>query len=245
MNIRLTGRTALILAAGLWIGVAGHVTSGLAQEAEPAAAAAAAPAGKPMALKKFTKPQAAKKKVASSNRAKKVKAEKAKAVENSEDAAPATVVAQDAAKTTLPASVANANAQFPTAANANAQPPAAEPAADPFAAATPAQASPLPTDALMKSVGADSHQEATVVAEPGAQVVSPDEVNEIDRAAAEDRPALTLASATLEAPAAAPAAAEATSADNSTWDKTSLIGKIFIAFGGLLTMASAARMFIA
>ena len=33
--------------------------------------------------------------------------------------------------------------------------------------------------------------------------------------------------------------------DSSTWDKTSLIGKIFIAFGALLTMASAARMFMA
>ena len=30
-----------------------------------------------------------------------------------------------------------------------------------------------------------------------------------------------------------------------TWDQTSLIGKIFIAFGALLTMASAARMFMA
>jgi len=27
-----------------------------------------------------------------------------------------------------------------------------------------------------------------------------------------------------------------------TWDQTSLIGKVFIAFGALLTMASAARM---
>ena len=33
--------------------------------------------------------------------------------------------------------------------------------------------------------------------------------------------------------------------DSSTWDQTSLIGKIFIAFGALLTMASAARMFMA
>jgi hypothetical protein len=234
MNIRLTGRTALILAAGLWIGVASPITPSLAQEAEPAAAATEAPAGKPIALKKFTKHQAAKKKVASSRRADKVKAEKAKAAEPG-DAAPA--VAADAGKAVLPASIANANAQqLPT-----------EPAADPFAATTPAQASPLQADALIKSVGADPHQEAAAVAEPGTQVVSPDELNELDRAAAEPRPELTLASATLDAPAAAPApaAAEATSADNSTWDKTSLIGKIFIAFGGLLTMASAARMFIA
>lgn len=35
-------------------------------------------------------------------------------------------------------------------------------------------------------------------------------------------------------------------AENSdTWNKTSLIGKIFIAFGGLLTLASAARLLIA
>ena len=32
---------------------------------------------------------------------------------------------------------------------------------------------------------------------------------------------------------------------NATWDETSLIGKIFIGFGALLTVASAARMFMA
>ena len=35
------------------------------------------------------------------------------------------------------------------------------------------------------------------------------------------------------------------SSNDSAWDQTSLIGKIFIAFGALLTMASAARMFMA
>ena len=40
-------------------------------------------------------------------------------------------------------------------------------------------------------------------------------------------------------------AAQAANNDSSTLDKTSLIGKIFIAFGALLTMASAARMFMA
>jgi hypothetical protein len=33
--------------------------------------------------------------------------------------------------------------------------------------------------------------------------------------------------------------------ESSTWDKTSLIGKIFMAFGVMLTVASAARMFMA
>jgi hypothetical protein len=33
--------------------------------------------------------------------------------------------------------------------------------------------------------------------------------------------------------------------DHSLWDETSLIGKVFIGFGTLLTIASAARMFMA
>jgi len=56
--------------------------------------------------------------------------------------------------------------------------------------------------------------------------------------------------ATTDAAAEAPAAPAATvmaaaSNESSTWDQTSLIGKIFIGFGALLTMASAARMFMA
>jgi hypothetical protein len=35
------------------------------------------------------------------------------------------------------------------------------------------------------------------------------------------------------------------SSDSANWDQTSLIGKIFIGFGALLTVASAARMFMA
>ena len=233
MNIKFHGRTALIAAAGLWMCVSPmHVTKAFAQDAEPAATEAApeAPAGKPIALKKFTRRNVAKKKVATVTRAEKVKAAKAKTSDAGEDAVPVPVA--EAGKATLPASIANANAQFPT-----------EATPDPFAPTSQAQANPLQADALIKSVGADSHHEAAAVADPAAQVVAPDELNEIDRAATETRPALTLASATLDAPAAAPAVAA--SADDSTWDKTSLIGKVFIAFGGLLTMASAARMFMA
>jgi hypothetical protein len=40
-------------------------------------------------------------------------------------------------------------------------------------------------------------------------------------------------------------AAQAANNDSSTLDKTSLVGKIFIAFGALLTVASAARMLMA
>lgn len=37
---------------------------------------------------------------------------------------------------------------------------------------------------------------------------------------------------------------ETASSDDSTWSRTSLIGKIFVAFGGLLMLASAARLYI-
>jgi hypothetical protein len=51
-----------------------------------------------------------------------------------------------------------------------------------------------------------------------------------------------MAAADIAAP---PASSPALSKDGSAWDQTSLIGKIFIGFGALLTMASAARMFMA
>jgi hypothetical protein len=76
------------------------------------------------------------------------------------------------------------------------------------------------------------------------QVVAPDQLNDVDRTLQEAAtPSQTVAMASnsaVKAAAAAPA-----SSDSSTWDETSLIGKIFIAFGALLTVASAARMFMA
>ena len=54
----------------------------------------------------------------------------------------------------------------------------------------------------------------------------------------------TVVAATDAQPRPAPAMAAASS-ENSAWDQSSLIGKIFIGFGALLTLASAARMFMA
>ena len=49
-----------------------------------------------------------------------------------------------------------------------------------------------------------------------------------------------------EQPAPAPRASPVVAgSQNATWDETSLIGKLFIGFGALLTIASAARMFMA
>jgi hypothetical protein len=74
-------------------------------------------------------------------------------------------------------------------------------------------------------------------------LVAADQLNDVDRALRESNaPAAT----TVPAPASPPAApVTASSQESSTWDETSLIGKIFIGFGALLTMASAVRLFVA
>jgi len=70
-------------------------------------------------------------------------------------------------------------------------------------------------------------------------VVAADQLNDVDRSLQESSPQPAIA----PPPALMPAATMTN--DNTVWDQTSLIGKIFIAFGALLTMASAARMFMA
>lgn len=126
----------------------------------------------------------------------------------------------------MSAAVANANAQWDTGANPN------------NTYNMSAQAG-----TVMSQMGAQHEQPATPAPDDSAnaQVVAADQVNELDRAAADDKPPLTLAKATIDAPPAAAATAE----NNTPWEQTSLIGKLFIAFGGVLTLASAARMFMA
>jgi hypothetical protein len=78
-----------------------------------------------------------------------------------------------------------------------------------------------------------------------SQVVAADQLNDVDRALHEGNPPATVLAMASADPPAAPVMASSTSNEGSTWDQTSLIGKIFIGFGALLTMASAARMFMA
>jgi hypothetical protein len=125
---------------------------------------------------------------------------------------------------TLPPSVANANAQL-----ASADVPAGNAKAMTVRANNILQAAPD---------SAVDPQSAT-----GPQVMSADQLNDVDRALPESNAsAPTMAMAQADIPAAP---VMARSDENSTWDQASLIGKIFIAFGALLTMASAARMFMA
>ena len=89
-------------------------------------------------------------------------------------------------------------------------------------------------------------QAAPSTAQPAAdaEVVSADQPNNLDRALPDTAPAVKMAAAEAPVPAAPAPPAVATSSNESS-DETSLIGKIFIGFGALLTMASAARMFMA
>ena len=69
-------------------------------------------------------------------------------------------------------------------------------------------------------------------------VVAADQLNDADRTLQESS---STAAATTSS---SPTPAATMTSESSVWDQTSLIGKIFIGFGALLTMASAARMFI-
>jgi hypothetical protein len=123
--------------------------------------------------------------------------------------------------TTISPSVANANAQL-----ASADTP------DGNARAMSARASDILQAAADRPV--DAQQPAAEV-----PVVPPDALNEVDRTLpASDPPAPTKATAAADAPAVE------SRDDSSSSDRTSLIGKIFMACGGLLTLASAARMFM-
>ncbi len=76
------------------------------------------------------------------------------------------------------------------------------------------------------------------------KMIASDQLNDTDRALHDAAPpSAPVAVASNDAPAQRTFAMAGN--DHSLWDETSLIGKVFIAFGTLLTVASAARMFMA
>jgi hypothetical protein len=153
------------------------------------------------------------------------------AQESSEDQKPAEVeksgaveFVQAGAPSELPATVANANAKM------------ASDAGDQTARAMTARANALlGTEQAPEPQGAEA---ATM------QVVEADQLNDVDKGLQEP-PAPASPTTIAVAPAKPAAMASTVAQETSTWDQTSLIGKIFIAFGALLTIASAARMFMA
>jgi hypothetical protein len=236
MMFSASGRSALILAAGLIVCFASP---------SPVAAAGAdstTAASKSDSATKSDNATAGKSTKQSSRHSKRDETRKSdKAASKSSDtrkAADGDVAdATGGTPSAIPPSVANANAQLSSDAPAD------------NATAMTAKAGALLTAADKPADGQ---------AASDAQVVASDQLNDVDRelqqsqqsqnsapTQAQTPPSAqrqTVAMAPVKAASAAPVLA---STESSTWDQTSLIGKIFIAVGALLTMASAARMFMA
>jgi hypothetical protein len=106
--------------------------------------------------------------------------------------------------------------------------------------AAPASSADLPpavANANAQLAAADSATPQTAA----GTAAPPEQLSDADRAVAGTPATAPVAEASQVATASPAVTAE--SGDGSTWDKTSLIGKIFVGCGALLTMASAARMF--
>jgi hypothetical protein len=215
MTIKASGRAALILTTGIWICLGAPSQTAAATDSATAPAAAK----HHHLLKKYAHHRSGK--VADKSAADK-KTTDATADDSDNSAA--------IQSPQMPASVANANAQL-------------------VSTDTPAGNAQAMTDRANNIVQAAPRNPADAQATAAAPVVAPDQLNDVDRALQQGTPAAApVALASAEEPAAAappPAATASNGSESSTWDQTSLIGKIFIGFGALLTMASAARMFMA
>jgi hypothetical protein len=224
MTIKTSARPVLILATGLFVCFAGPspVAAGADDKAVADSKSASTESGRGaeefVAVKKYAKHGSRHwKRHAHRNSGKAALKSSPAGKADATDVA----AADGGVSTTISPSVANANAQL-----ASADTP------DGNARAMSARASDILQAAADKPV--DAQQPAAE-----APVVPPDALNEVDRTLpASDPPAPTMATAAADAPAVE------SSNDSSSSDRTSLIGKIFMACGGLLTLASAARMFM-
>jgi hypothetical protein len=218
MTMKASGHSALILATGLCLCFAGPQAAAGTDEG----AKSESVAGAPIALNKYAKHGSRHSKTAAQRKSDDV------ALKSSDDkkAAATDIATEDSVNSTaIPPRVANAHAQLVSADTPAGSARAMSARANEMLQAAPAS----PADAQPAA---------------GTQFVAADQLNEVDRALHESQPpAAAMAIAPTAAPLAAPVMAS--SNESSTWDQASLIGKIFIAFGGLLTLASAARMFMA
>lgn len=229
MNFKVGMRVGLIVAASLWVGAAGvRAAEGDAAPDTSTNVGSATDTSTEAPAVKRHKRYAAKKLAPKIHKVAKAKAKSDGETDEASDARPA---GKSAA---IPPGVANANAQWP----------------DQSAPATTSNMA-AQADGVFQQVAPQPEQPASAAPadSQAAQLSASDQLNDLDRAAMnQSAPApLTLARATTE-PAAAPqetVSQESAGPDNSTWDRTSMIGKVFIALGGMLTMASAVRMFMA
>jgi hypothetical protein len=231
MTIKASARSALIFAAGLLVSFAGPppaMAAGADTDSAAISKSESATSGKSVKSgSRYLKKRYAHRK---DTRAASKSAESKKADEKQvADASGGTAL-------TFPQWLANANAQM-TAADTPPDTAKGMSAAMSEKASTVLQAADKPAD---------------TEAPADTAVVASDQLNETDRAlhkdvdkALQEAPSTQTVAMASATKSAAEGAAQAANNDSSTLDKTSLIGKIFIAFGALLTMASAARMFMA
>ena len=217
-----SGRSAFIVAAGLLVLLANPVTA--ATDADDSA-----PDSKPAAVTHRTFRHALHHRrhyVQRRSHAIAMKADDKEADKKAPDATPAS--ADNRVSSSMPPSIANANAQMLLAGvQLNA-------------------AAVIPSGTDVPAARSDSTTNAT--ADGRTFKVAADQLNDVDKTLQEGGPATAgteAASPSAATASTSPATAAVTmTSESSTWDQTSLIGKIFIGFGALLTMASAARMFI-
>jgi hypothetical protein len=236
MKIKASAGSAMILAAGLLIGFAGSLPAMAAGEDS---AAVSKPESATSGKSAKSDSRDLKKRYAhrkSTHAASKSSDESKKADEKQ------VADASGGTPPGIPQWLANANAQMtsadtPPVTSADAPPDGAKDTAKAMSAAMSEKANTVLQAATDKPADAEAPADATVVAS--------DQLNDVDRALHPS--AQTADTQTVAMASAKPAsdAAQAANNDSSTLDKTSLIGKVFIAFGALLTMASAARMFMA
>jgi hypothetical protein len=225
MTIKANGRSTLILTAGLFVCLAGPSQAAASADNAATNLKSEDAAGAPTALNKYPKPGTRHSKSHAHHKSSK-EAEKSSPEKSPTDKKPVATGLTDKGDNSaaLPASVADAYAQL--------------------------QPADTPTDSAkaMSARASEIVQNAPANPQPAAQtqLVSADQLNDVDRTLPASAPAApTLAMASAEAPSAPAAPPTASSTESFTWEQTSLIGKIFIGFGALLTMASAARMFMA
>ncbi|QOZ76039.1 hypothetical protein XH83_11635 [Bradyrhizobium sp. CCBAU 53351] len=220
--MKASGRAALILLAGLFV-----LFGGVAQAApDQATGGKSDSAGKQADAAKPSKHRRHESRRTSSSKTAQKSDDKTDAPAKTEEPkADAKAENDTPASSQMPPAVANANAQLA--------------AAD----TPPAAAASAMTDRANDNVQAAADNPGAP--NPESQVVAPDQLNDIDRAVQQDSPPAqkTVIAATEAQPRPAPVMAS--SQQSSAWDQSSLIGKIFIGVGTLLTLASAARMFMA
>jgi hypothetical protein len=221
-------RYALIVSAMAFAWLAGNVGPG---QAAPQAEAAASSA-KPLALGKFTKHR--KKHVRHHTRSSRkhqasAKADKSSKADKNADKGDEAKVASDAktgmkASAPLPPSVADARAEVNNDGQERLLSAQDNATSDP-------------------STLTEADKAVTTGISSGVQVTTSDQLNDMDRDAA--APAASPAPTTVALAQMPEPALASASNESGAWGSASLIGKIFIAFGVMLTLASAARMLIA